>query len=82
MQQSMQTMSVTVPPGVEGGQAITVNVNGQDMAVDVPAGLGPGDSCVPLESPRELPTNPRPYVPARPPLDGVTRAWACAGSNS
>ena len=42
--QGQSMMLVTVPPGVEGGQAMAVNVNGQNMTVEVPPGLGHGDS--------------------------------------
>ena len=40
----METMSVTIPSGVMGGESMTVNVRGMDMAVQVPEGKVPGDT--------------------------------------
>ena len=38
----MITLSVTVPPGVQAGQNVTFDYNGQHLMVAVPAGLREG----------------------------------------
>ena len=41
---AQQQAQVQVPPGVSGGQLMTVQLNGQMLQVQVPAGAGPGDT--------------------------------------
>ena len=41
---AQQQAQVQVPPGVGGGQLMTVQLNGQMLQVQVPPGMGPGDT--------------------------------------
>ena len=39
----MVLMNITVPDGLQGGDAMSVEAGGQEFTLTVPDGLGPGD---------------------------------------